>query len=199
MMSLPAGPFNVIVADPPWRFESWSDKGKAKAADNHYETMGLDDIKRLPVADVAASDCLLLMWAVNPMLPQALDVMSAWGFRYKTLGFCWAKASKNSNPSWAPKWHMGLGYWTRANVEVCLLGTRGKPKRCSQGVRQLIVSPVREHSRKPDEFYERTMRLADGPYLEMFARQERKGWSTWGNETQKYPARGSLDTHRSQT
>jgi len=187
MDDLPKHHFRTIVADPPWQFKTWSKKGTEKSAEQHYDTMTLDDIKALPVWDVAAEDCLLLLWAVNPMLPQALDVMEAWGFTYKTVGFCWAKASKNSDPAWAPKWHMGLGYWTRANVEICLLGVRGKPKRCSKSVRQLLVDPVREHSRKPDEFYRRVMRLAAGPYLEMFSRQEREGWTTWGNERQRFP------------
>lgn len=192
MRNLPAGPFRVIAADPPWRFESWSSKGTAKAADNHYQTMSLEEIAALPIAEVAAPDCLLLMWAVNPMLPQALATMQAWGFEYKTVGFVWAKTTRKSEPTWDPRFHMGLGYWTRANAEVCLLGTRGKPKRSSKAVRQLIVEPVREHSRKPEEFYRRTTALAEGPYLEMFARQKREGWMTWGNETEKYPARGSF-------
>ena len=187
MIDLPPHHFRTIVADPPWSFKTWSNKGKAKSPEQHYDTMSLEDIKALPVGDAAAEDCLLLMWAVNPMLPQAFATMDAWGFSYKTIGFCWAKASRNSDPDWAPKWHMGLGYWTRANVEVCLLGVRGKPKRCSKAVRQLIVDPVREHSRKPDEFYNRVMRLAAGPYLELFSRQEREGWTTWGIERQKFP------------
>lgn len=187
MDDLPAHHFRTIVADPPWRFATWSDKGKGRSPDQHYRTMTLDDIKAMPVRETAAEDCMLFLWAINPMLPQALEVLSAWGFAYKTVAFCWAKTSKNSTPQWAPKWHVGLGYYSRANIEICLLGTRGKPKRCSKAVRQLIVDPVREHSRKPDEFYARVMRLAAGPYLELFARQERREWTTWGNETGKFP------------
>jgi N6-adenosine-specific RNA methylase IME4 len=120
------------------------------------------------------------------MIPHALEVMAAWGFTYKTIGFVWAKTTSRTDMSWAPKYHMGLGYWTRANVEIVLLGVRGKPKRTGKGVRQLIVAPKREHSRKPDEFYERAERLCDGPYLELFSRQSRPGWSAFGNEVGKF-------------
>lgn len=192
MIDLPPRHFRTIAADPPWRFQSWSDKGRGRGAEQHYATMSLDDIVALPVAEAAASDCLLLMWAVNPMLPQAIATMAAWGFEYKTVAFVWAKTTRNSDPAWAPTYHMGLGYWTRANAEVCLLGTRGKPQRRSKAVRQLIVEPAREHSRKPDAFYQRAVALADGPYLELFAREERPGWTTWGNETTKFGATGSF-------
>ncbi len=106
--------------------------------------------------------------------------MHEWGFEYKTAAFTWAKTTSKDN------WHFGCGYWTRANAELCLLGTRGTPKRLSRAVRQLLISPVREHSRKPDETHERIERLVAGPYLELFARQSRPGWTTWGNEADKF-------------
>lgn len=172
--------YGCIAADPPWRFQTWSAKGVDRAPS--YDLMSLDDIKALPVAKLAAPDSVLLLWATNPMLPQAIDVMEAWGFAYKTIGFCWAKTTKRSDQTWAPKYHLGLGYWSRANVELCLLGVRGKPKRISKGVRQLIVDPVREHSRKPDSFYSAAEALVPGPYLELFSRESRPRWSAWGHQ-----------------
>lgn len=175
MVPLPAGPFGAIVADPPWDFRVWSNRGKGRSAEQHYPVMSLAEIKALPVAESAAPDCALFLWATDPMLPQALDVIAAWGFTYKTVGFCWAKTCRKSDG-----WHVGLGYWTRANAEQCLFATRGKPQRSSKSVRRLIVAPVREHSRKPDEAQERIEALVPGPYLELFARHDRPGWSNWG-------------------
>lgn len=99
------------------------------------------------------------------------------GFNYKTVAFTWAKQTKD-----AKGWSIGLGYWTRCNPEQCLLFTRGNPRRRSASVRQLVVAPRREHSRKPDEIYDRIETLIDGPYVELFARQRREGWSSWGNQ-----------------
>lgn len=183
---LQAGSFRTICADPPWRYRTWSETNQHKSASKHYGLMTIDDIKAMPVGDLAAPDSILLLWAINPMLPHALDVMSAWGFRYSTVGFTWAKTTTKTHASWAPKWHIGLGYWTRANTEFCLLGVKGKPKRISKGVRQLLLAPRREHSRKPDEFFADVERLSPGPYLELFSRTDRPGWETWGNETGKF-------------
>lgn len=207
MTELPRGPFGCILADPPWRFATFGPKGRDRCPDGpvtrnqqrqnspekHYQTMPLDDIKALPVGGVAAKHCLLLMWAVDPMIPEAIEVGKAWGFTYKTVGFYWAKMRRegsrrdllHEDPE-HKLFPMGTGYWTRANPEPCLLFTRGAPKRVSTAVRKLIVAPRREHSRKPDEQYERIERLVDGPYLELFARHTRPGWSTWGNQTAKF-------------
>jgi N6-adenosine-specific RNA methylase IME4 len=169
--------FAVILADPPWAFETYSAKGK-DVAGLHYDTMTPDEIKALPVEALAAKDCVLLMWTVWPSLHIALDVIKAWGFdKAKTAAFVWAKQGPGGEG-----WHMGQGYYTRANTEFCLLATRGSPQRDAFDVHQLIVSPVREHSRKPDEAHQRIERLLAGPYLEIFARAERPGWVTWGNE-----------------
>jgi N6-adenosine-specific RNA methylase IME4 len=184
--ALPRKGFKLIAADAPWRYVTWSEVNQDRAAANHYDVMGIEQIMALPVADLADDDCVLLLLAINPMLPHALKVMEAWGFTYKTIAFTWAKTTKRTDWSWAPKWHMGLGHWTRANTELCLLGTRGKPKRADKGVRQLLLAPLREHSRKPDEFYAAAERLVAGPRLEMFARQSRKGWVTWGNQMTKF-------------
>jgi N6-adenosine-specific RNA methylase IME4 len=144
--------------------------------------MTMEDILALPVAELAAPDAVLLLWAINSMLPQGLKVMEAWGFTYKTVAFTWAKTTPSSEASWAPVYHMGLGYWTRQNTEQCLLGTRGKPKRTGKDVRQLIVSPRRQHSRKPAEFFQSVERLVPGPFLDLFARERRPNWDVWGNE-----------------
>ena len=120
-------------------------------------------------------------------MPDALQVIDAWGFVYKTCAFTWLKGTTLPLfPDEPMKDKMGLGHWTRANSEVCLLATRGKPKRMDAGVRQVIQAPLREHSRKPDEVYERVERLVEGPYLELFARRRWPGWEAWGNETGKF-------------
>jgi N6-adenosine-specific RNA methylase IME4 len=142
-------------------------------------------MKALPVARCAQDDCTLLMWAIYPMLPEALDLIAAWGFKYKTVALTWAKLNRK-----AGSYFMGGGYWTRANAEICLLATRGAPGRRSKSVRQLIASPVREHSRKPAETYARIEQLVPGPYLELFARTTRRGWHSWGNQTDKFRRAG---------
>ena len=210
-MKLPPGPFGAILADPPWRFATFSAKGRGRCPDGplsdraarnmqrqnkperHYATATLDEIKALPVASVAAKDCALLMWAVDPMIPQALEVGAAWGFVFKTIGFVWAKerrvTSRRGEDTDVPdhkRFPMGTGYWTRANPELCLLFTRGKPKRISTAVRKLMIAPRREHSRKPDETHARIERLVSGPYLELFAREARHGWTAWGDEVGKF-------------
>lgn len=170
--------YGAIYADPSWQFRVWNrDTGLGRSAEAHYRTMPLDEIKALPVASLAAKDCCLFLWSVCSMLPEALAVGAAWNFQFKTVAFDWAKLTKHG------KWHMGMGYWSRQNTELCLLFTCGKPKRLSRSVRQLVVSPVREHSRKPDEVYERIEQLVAGPYIELFARQARVGWDNWGLES----------------
>lgn len=187
---LPRNHFKAIYADPAWRFACWSGKGAARSADNHYDTMSLDEICALPVADVAADDCVLFMWACWPLLPEALRVIEAWGFTYKTCGFDWMKASIRQPDMFREDAdvQVGMGYWTRANSEPCLLATRGKPKRKNADVRMGIIEPRREHSRKPDCVPSRIERLVDGPYLELFARTQRPGWTVWGNQTDKFEA-----------
>lgn len=171
--------YAAILCDPPWGFVTWSDKGRDRSADNHYKTLRSDALAELPVAQLAADDCVLFVWAVWPLLHDCLNVIEAWGFRYKTCAFAWMKAV-GANPS------MGLGYWTRASSEVCLLATKGKPKRLNADVRQGIIEPRREHSRKPDCVHDRIERLVSGPYLELFARARRPGWDVWGNEVDKF-------------
>jgi N6-adenosine-specific RNA methylase IME4 len=180
---LPRNHFGCILADPPWRFRTWSETNQAKSASRHYDLMHDNEIAALPVADLSADNSVLLMWAINPMLPHALRLIDAWGFQFKTVAFTWAKRSPTDK-----SWHMGLGYWTRQNTEQCLLAVRGKPKRSpgATGVQQLLVTPRREHSRKPEEQYERIEKLVAGPRIELFARTEREGWLAWGNESDKF-------------
>ena len=175
--------FPLIIADPPWSFKTFSDKGKGRSPEQHYQCMTLQDIKNLPVSQMAEPDCALLLWVTDPFLKLGLDVMEAWGFKYKTVGFNWAKKCRVSQD----KWHTGQGYYTRANPELCLLGTRGAPKRADKGINKLVVAPVREHSRKPDGIYDDARRLfglQEGRLsLELFARTDRgPDWLCWGNE-----------------
>ncbi len=169
--------YRVIYADPPWTFATYSAKGKGRSAEAHYDCMTLDEVKRLPVAEWAAADSILLLWATDPLLDKAFEVIRAWGFTYKTVGFYWVKRNRSG-----VGFFTGLGFWTRANPEQCLLATRGHPKRRSADVPKLVVSPRREHSRKPDEIYDLIERLSEGPYLELFARSSRPGWDAWGTQ-----------------
>lgn len=195
---LPRGHFKAIMADPPWHFRArtalqvgnWTSR---RDAEKHYSVMGLEDIKALPVRDLAASDAHLFIWTTGPCLRQTFEVMEAWGFRYSAVAFTWVKLKKSFNalqlrvlPTLESDLHVGLGLTTRKNAEFCLLGRRGNARRNAKDVREIILSPVREHSRKPDEARVRIERYCDGPYLELFARSPREGWSAWGNETDKF-------------
>jgi N6-adenosine-specific RNA methylase IME4 len=176
------GTYGVVYADPPGRIETWSARGKGRAAEAYYDTMDLGAIKALPVGIWASRDAVLLLWAHNSLLPQALEVMTAWGF---TCGFTWAKTYPEKEDqlfAQPPRFVVGLGKWTRLSTEVCLLGTRGKPHRLNADVRELVISARRGHSQKPDEIYELIERLAEGPYLELFASRQtphRSGWQRW--------------------
>jgi N6-adenosine-specific RNA methylase IME4 len=177
----PSGRYRVIYADPPWSFKTYSDKGKSRSAERHYSCMSLDDIKALPVGQIADNDCTLVLWTTVPHLQQAFEVIEAWGFSYK-CGAVWVKPTRDGK-----RWRMGTGYWFRGNPEHLLVATRGrsKPTKRGAGGVGLIVAPRRDHSRKPDEVYERIERLVAGPYIELFARQKRPGWDAWGNEVLK--------------
>lgn len=175
MIPFPDKRYTVIYADPPW---SYRNKGTRAAAEKHYRTMSIGDIKALPVADIAAADCVLFLWATFPMLPEALETIKAWGFRYKTAAFLWAKQNRRS-----PGWFWGLGNWTRSNAEVCLLAVRGRPARASAAVHSLIEAPVGRHSAKPPQARARIEALmGDVPRIELFARERVPGWDAWGDE-----------------
>ena len=188
---VPQGHYGAILVDPPWRFEVWKE-GSGRNVSAKYNTMTTAEIMRLPVRDLAAPNCALFLWMVWPRLPDALRVIDAWGFVYKTCAFSWIKAHAGQLEMFRDDGDtlMGSGFWTRANSEACLLATRGRPRRQSMAVRQAIIEPRREHSRKPDCVYERIERLIAGPYLELFARQRRSGWDCWGDEVGKFAANG---------
>lgn len=185
---LPKNHFGAIYADPPWSYKTWSAKGTGRSAEQHYATLSIDEIAALPVSDIAAPDCILFMWATWPTLKDGFRVIEAWGFEYKTCAFDWMKADVSTmdlfpDPKSAD---MKLGHWTRSNSEPCLLATRGSPKRLDAGVRMGIIESARQHSRKPDCVPQRIERLVAGPYLELFARTTREGWSAWGNQTETF-------------
>jgi N6-adenosine-specific RNA methylase IME4 len=168
--------FGAIYADPPW------DMGAG--AEGHYDTMQLEDIKRMPIAKLASDDCLLFLWVTWSQLDVGIEVIKAWGFEYTSCAFDWVKINKNADPVCATveDLYLGMGNWTRYGTEVCLLGTRGSPKRRSKSVRQVILAPIGRHSAKPLQIRGRIEMLVDGPYLELFARTVGDGWTAWGNE-----------------
>ncbi len=172
--------YGCILADPPWRFVNYSPAGEVKNPLAHYQCMNLDAIKALPVGHLAAPNCALVMWATAPLLPAAIDTMAAWGFTFKSAG-AWAKQSSTGG-----KWAFGTGYCYRSAAEFYLLGTIGRPQQLVRNVRNLIVAPVREHSRKPDAMRADLERLWPGQRLELFGRQQSPGWDVWGNETGKF-------------
>jgi N6-adenosine-specific RNA methylase IME4 len=176
---MPLFRYGLIVADPPWQFSNWSECGEEKNASARYECQSLDWVKSLRVGDVAAKDCLLWLWATNPLLDKAFEVMTAWGFTFKTAGH-WSKKTVNGKQAF------GTGYILRCAGEPFLIGTIGDPW-TARNVRSVIEGPVREHSRKPDEAYEAAERLCgDVPRCDLFSRQKRPGWDVMGNETGKF-------------
>lgn len=196
----PLGEYRCILADPPWHFRArtalqvgnWTSR---RDAEKHYPVMGVDDIAAMPVKALAAKDAHLFIWTTGPCLRQTFEVMEAWGFRYSAVAFTWVKLKRSFDarqlrvlPTLESDLHVGLGLTTRKNAEFCLLGRRGSAKRNAKDVREIILSPVREHSRKPEEARERIERYCDGPYLELFARSRRPGWDAWGNQTEKFEA-----------
>jgi len=189
--------YPVIYADPPWRFLAYSGKGEGRSAVAHYDCMGMDELRAMRVAEIAEDDSVLFLWTTDPFLRYAIDVIKAWGFEFKTVAFYWAKLNKRAKLGQFSQedFFTGLGYWTRANVEPCLLATRGHPKRISKKVRRLVISPRREHSRKPAEIYERIEELVAGPYIELFARSSRDGWESVGDQVSLFE-NGSVSTRR---
>ena len=174
-----AGKYGIVYADPPWRYDMKRGNG---VAENHYPTMSIEEICALPVTDLAARDSALFLWATFPQLNEVFRVIEAWGFQYKTLAFLWLKQNRK-----ADSWFYGMGFWTRSNAEVCLLGVspgfRAKDQIRSHRVHQVIEATFEGHSKKPDETRRRIVELlGDVPRLEMFARDRAPGWDAWGNE-----------------
>lgn len=176
MIPFPDRRYAVIYADPPWSYRDKANAGK-RGAIHKYGTMECGDISSLPVRDIAADNCALFLWCTMPQLDIGLKVLTAWGFAYKTAAFTWVKKTVNNKMFW------GMGNWTRANAEICLLGTTGKPRRESAGVHSVIESIVGKHSEKPVEARDRIVKLCgDVPRVELFARQRVDGWDSWGDE-----------------
>lgn len=186
-MEWPGGKYACIHADPPWRWKTWSEKG-LDGRPQHYRRMTLAEIMAMPVAAVAAPDSFLFLWITGPSLRKGFSVMDAWGFKYSGIGFSWLKLNPRAGTLFFDErsFFMGGGFTTRKNIELCLVGRRGSPKRISKGVREVIISPRREHSRKPDQTIERIEKFCAGPYLELFARTERPGWTVWGDQIGKF-------------
>lgn len=170
--------YKIIYADPPWQYRVYSKKGQGRSAENHYHTMNIKDIMALPVDKIADKDCILFLWITFPCLKEGIEVMERWGFKYKTCGFNWVKRNKKKNT-----YFIGLGFWTRSNSEVCLIGTKGQPKRVSKSVPQICDARIMEHSKKPAEIRERIVELCgELPRIELFARDKVKGWDSLGDE-----------------
>lgn len=193
-LEIPIAGFSAILTDPPWAFKTYSGHKTTphRSAEDHYPTMDFEALKALPVKDLAAKDCALFMWVVGSHLDTAIALGQAWGFEVKTDAFYWLKerlvgaGQIDIFTQDVPPLRIGMGYWTRKQVEACWMFTRGKPKRMSKSVRQVIVEPRREHSRKPDMTALLIEQLVAGPYLELFARAERPNWTSWGNEIGKF-------------
>jgi len=177
MIPFPDKKYNIIYADPPW---SYKDKAAAgnRGAIFKYPTQSQDWIKNLPIQNITNKDCILFLWITMPKLNEVMEVIESWGFEYKTCGFTWVKKNKI-----ADSWFWGMGRWTRANAELCLIATKGKPKRINAGIHSVIDTPIEKHSKKPDEVKDKIVELVgDLPRIELFARETADGWDSWGNE-----------------
>ena len=176
MIPFPNKKYKIIYADPPWEYDDKALAGN-RGACCKYDVMNEEQIKNLPVGSIADDDSILFLWATFPKLPEAFEVIKSWGFTYKTKAFTWIKTNKNG------RIFMGMGRWTRSNDEVCLLATKGKPKRRDAGMPSVIFTDIQEHSEKPDVFRSKIIQLVgDLPRIELFARTKIHGWDTWGND-----------------
>jgi len=176
-MEFPNKKYKIIYADPGWKYNDKLDLQQEGAA-LHYTTMTADEIADLPVSDIADQDCILFMWVTMPMLQEGFKVIEGWGFKYKTCGFCWIK----TNPK-AGTIFKGIGRWVMGNAELCLIATKGHPKRISKAVSQIVMAARSAHSKKPDEVRNRIVTLmGDIPRIELFARETAPGWDSWGDE-----------------
>lgn len=187
--ALPRKHYGCIVSDPPWHHKSYSIKGQGRSPSRHYRTLTLEEICAFPVADVAARDCHLMLWTTQPHLEQSFAVLRSWGFRYSSCFMFWVKLNPHSGDAiWITErdLHRGMGFTTRKNVEIVLLGRRGSPKRLNKHTLDVLFAARRQHSRKPDDFYTAVEGYAAGPRLDMFSRQEREGWDNFGDEAGKF-------------
>jgi N6-adenosine-specific RNA methylase IME4 len=177
----------TIAVDAPWPFETYSERA-SHATTDHYETMTFDEIKALPIKALAAEDCAVFIWVTWPNMPLWKEMIEAWGLTFSGLGFDWVKLTPDGQSL-----HKGQGYNTRQNPEPCILAKIGSPLRLDEGVHSVVMTPIGAHSEKPDEAYRRIERLYGGPYLELFARKPRDGWTTWGDELPPLDAGDGLD------
>jgi N6-adenosine-specific RNA methylase IME4 len=168
--------YNIIYADPAWSYTDW--ENGLRNPTTHYKTMTIDDICNLPVKNIADNDCVLFLWVTYPLLQDCFKVIESWGFKYKTAGFVWVKKNKSSDSNF-----FGCGNWTRANSELCLIATKGKPQRLDASISQIVESPIEEHSKKPNSIRNLITDLVGKlPRIELFSRKQIDGWDCWGNE-----------------
>ena len=193
--------YQIIYADPPWEYRNMGNiEG---AATQHYCTMSQKEIESLPIKKIAAENCILFLWATFPKLQEALNTIKAWGFEYKTVGFVWVKKNKNGTP------FFGIGWYTKSNAEICLIGTKGKPPKKSNKISSIIETTISDHSRKPHIVRKKIVELCgDVPRIELFARGDKErdlfgdnvfdGWDVWGNEVDSDIELGEMnEQHRS--
>ena len=175
-MEFPKRKYQIIYADPPWQYDDPC-TSHGGGAESHYKTMSLKDICEIPVLDLADENCILFIWGTWTHINEVQQVIRDWGFDYKTVGFVWLKKYTNG------KNYLGMGRWTRANTEYCLIATRGKPKRLDNSISQIISTIPKKHSMKPDIVRNKIIQLVgDLPRIELFARTKIFGWDVWGNE-----------------
>lgn len=173
--------YSIIYADPPWFYNGGRTKNHKFncGARGHYPVMSFEDIYKLPVQNITNENAALFLWCTFPRLKEGIQTIKSWGFEYKTGGFTWVKTNKNNNNPF-----FGVGYYTKSNAEICLLGIKGKMKPVSNKVSSVIVSPIQKHSEKPNEARTRIVKLfGDLPRIELFAREETMGWDCWGHES----------------
>ena len=176
MIPFPDKKYNIIYSDPAWNYENWGE-GASRNVKEKYKTMSMEEIWKLPVKNIADENCILFIWVTFPNLQEGLDVIKAWGFTYKTLGFSWLKLNKKNG-----KLFFGIGHYTKSNCEVCLIGVKGKPKIIDDTISSAIISPRQEHSKKPNIIRDKIVQLCgDLPRIELFARQKIPKWDCWGD------------------
>lgn len=169
--------YQIILADPPWDFKGYDLKKEARYVGNKYNVQSKDWLDNLPIKDISDDNCILFLWVTMPKLNECWDLIKKWGFEYKTVGFVWVKRNKKKY-----SWFWGMGRWTRANAELCLIATKGKPKRISAKVHSIIDTPIRKHSQKPDIVRNKVIELVgDLPRIELFAREKTEGWDAIGD------------------
>jgi N6-adenosine-specific RNA methylase IME4 len=175
--------YNIIYADPPWSYHVWDGDKNNRTAKSNYHTLKKIEIQNLPIQNICNENCVLFLWVTPPCLIEGLELIEKWGFNYKTIGFTWVKKNKIKDT-----WFWGMGYYTRANAELCLIGIKGKSlNRESKGVHQIIDDKIMAHSQKPDSVRNRIVELFGNiPRIELFARIKKEGWDVWGNETDKF-------------